>query len=55
MTFGNVLVTSHQAYFTEDAVGQIIDATARNVEDYLAGRVNENTLVTPGQRPAAAR
>ncbi|WP_030664596.1 2-hydroxyacid dehydrogenase [Streptomyces rimosus] len=55
MTFGNVLVTSHQAYFTEDAVGQIIDATARNVEDYLAGRTNENTLVTPGQRPATAR
>ncbi|KOT78841.1 2-hydroxyacid dehydrogenase [Streptomyces rimosus subsp. pseudoverticillatus] len=55
MTFGNVLVTSHQAYFTEDAVGQIIDATVRNVEDYLAGRVNDNFLVTPGQRPAAAR
>ncbi|MFH8747060.1 2-hydroxyacid dehydrogenase [Streptomyces rimosus] len=55
MTFGNVLVTSHQAYFTEDAVGQIIDATVRNVEDYLAGRVNENFLVTPGQRPAAER
>ncbi|MFD7666710.1 2-hydroxyacid dehydrogenase [Streptomyces sp. NPDC059788] len=55
MTFGNVLVTSHQAYFTEDAVGQILDATARNVEDYLAGRTNENTLVTPGQRPATAR
>ncbi|WP_030371831.1 MULTISPECIES: 2-hydroxyacid dehydrogenase [Streptomyces] len=55
MTFGNVLVTSHQAYFTEDAVGQIIGATVRNVEDYLAGRVNDNFLVTPGQRPAAAR
>ncbi|KOT91696.1 2-hydroxyacid dehydrogenase [Streptomyces sp. NRRL F-5755] len=55
MTFGNVLVTSHQAYFTEDAVGQIIGATVRNVEDHLAGRVNENFLVTPGQRPAAAR
>ncbi|KOG55163.1 2-hydroxyacid dehydrogenase [Streptomyces griseoflavus] len=55
MTFGNVLVTSHQAYFTEDAVGQIIGATVHNVEDHLAGRVNENFLVTPGQRPAAAR
>ncbi|MFB1044483.1 2-hydroxyacid dehydrogenase [Streptomyces chrestomyceticus] len=55
MTFGNVLVTSHQAYFTGDAVGQILDATVRNVEDYLAGRTNENLLVTPGQRPAAAR
>ncbi|MFI9026050.1 2-hydroxyacid dehydrogenase [Streptomyces sp. NPDC053560] len=55
MTFGNVLVTSHQAYFTEDAVGQIVDTTVANVEDYLAGRAGGNFLVTPGQRPAAGR
>lgn len=55
MTFANVLVTSHQAYFTEDAVGQIIDATVGNVEDYLTGRTNENMLVTRGQLPATAR
>ncbi|MCX4098972.1 NAD(P)-dependent oxidoreductase [Nocardia sp. alder85J] len=45
MTFPNVLVTSHQAYFTATAVGQIVAATAANVEDYLAGRHSENTLV----------
>ncbi|MFI0186947.1 2-hydroxyacid dehydrogenase [Streptomyces sp. NPDC017082] len=45
MTFGNVLLTSHQAYFTEDAVGQIVRTTVSNVEDYLAGRTGENTLV----------
>ncbi|MFF7092562.1 2-hydroxyacid dehydrogenase [Streptomyces rubradiris] len=45
MTFGNVLLTSHQAYFTEDAVGQIVRTTASNVEDYLAGRRGDNTLV----------
>ncbi|WP_336048905.1 2-hydroxyacid dehydrogenase [Streptomyces sp. CA2R101] len=55
MTFGNVLVTSHQAYFTEDAVGQIVAATVANVEDHLAHRTNENMLVTRGQLPAAAR
>ncbi|MFI9049707.1 2-hydroxyacid dehydrogenase [Streptomyces sp. NPDC053427] len=55
MTFANVLVTAHQAYFTKDAVGQIIDATVRNVEDYLAHRTNENMLVTRGQLPAAER
>ncbi|GAB3114096.1 2-hydroxyacid dehydrogenase [Streptomyces calidiresistens] len=48
MTFGNVLVTSHQAYYTREAVGQIVEATVRNVDDYLAGRTNENTLVAPG-------
>ncbi len=47
MTFRNVLVSSHQAYFTRDAVGQIVEATARNVADYLAGRTGENTLVPP--------
>ncbi|MFI0709361.1 2-hydroxyacid dehydrogenase [Streptomyces inhibens] len=55
MTFGNVLVTSHQAYFTEDAVSQIVEATVANVEDYLTGRTNENMLVTRGHLPAAAQ
>lgn len=45
VTFPNVLVTSHQAYYTEDAVGQIVDATVRNVVDYTAGRRSENVLV----------
>ncbi|MFF5755672.1 2-hydroxyacid dehydrogenase [Streptomyces longwoodensis] len=45
VTFPNVLVTSHQAYYTEDAVGQIVDTTVRNVLDYLAGRRSENVLV----------
>ncbi|WP_405016232.1 2-hydroxyacid dehydrogenase [Kitasatospora sp. NBC_00070] len=45
VTFPQVLVTSHQAYFTHTAVGQIIDATVRNVEDFEAGRRSENILV----------
>ncbi|GAA2499485.1 hypothetical protein GCM10010393_34740 [Streptomyces gobitricini] len=46
-TFPRVLISSHQGYFTRTAVGQIVDATVRNIDDYLAGRVNENTLVSP--------
>ncbi|WP_103545136.1 2-hydroxyacid dehydrogenase [Streptomyces sp. SM1] len=45
VTFPNVLVTSHQAYYTEDAVGQIVDTTVNNVLDYTAGRRSENVLV----------
>ncbi|MEV6169793.1 2-hydroxyacid dehydrogenase [Streptomyces sp. NPDC051954] len=45
VTFPNVLVTSHQAYYTEDAVGQIVDTTVDNVLDYTAGRRSENVLV----------
>ncbi|MFF5338668.1 2-hydroxyacid dehydrogenase [Streptomyces sp. NPDC013181] len=51
VTFPNVIVTSHQAYYTRDAVGQIIDATVRNVDDYLAGRTGDNVLVPA--RPGA--
>lgn len=47
MTFNNVLVTSHQAYYTRDAVGQIVDTTVGNVEDYVAGRTGANVLVSP--------
>ncbi|OIJ68782.1 2-hydroxyacid dehydrogenase [Streptomyces mangrovisoli] len=45
VTFPNVLVTSHQAYYTVDAVHQIIDTTVENVLDYRAGRRSENVLV----------
>ncbi|MFD7411731.1 2-hydroxyacid dehydrogenase [Kitasatospora purpeofusca] len=45
VTFPQVLVTSHQAYFTRTAVGQIIDATVRNIDDFAAGRTNGNILV----------
>jgi D-lactate dehydrogenase len=45
VTFPNVLVTSHQAYYTVDAVNQIVDATVQNVLDYRAGRRSENVLV----------
>ncbi|MEV7285720.1 2-hydroxyacid dehydrogenase [Streptomyces sp. NPDC093252] len=45
VTFPHVLVTSHQAYYTREAVGQIVDTTLGNVLDYLAGRRSDNVLV----------
>ncbi|WP_149179364.1 2-hydroxyacid dehydrogenase [Streptomyces sp. TRM49041] len=48
MTFPNVLVTSHQAYYTADAVGEIVATTVRNITDYAEGRRNENVLVPAG-------
>ncbi len=50
VTFPNVVVTSHQAYYTVDAVAQIIETTVRNVLDYTEGRRSENVLV-----PAVAK
>ncbi|NJP45071.1 2-hydroxyacid dehydrogenase [Actinacidiphila epipremni] len=40
-----VLIGSHQAYFTVDAVQEIAAATLRNVDDYVAGRITESTLI----------
>jgi D-lactate dehydrogenase len=45
LTFTHVLITSHQAYFTVDAIEQIVAATVRNVDDYVAGRITECTLI----------
>lgn len=45
MTFPNVLVSSHQAYYTEEAVRQIVETTARNVADWAAGRRSGNVLI----------
>ncbi|SHN32024.1 2-hydroxyacid dehydrogenase [Actinacidiphila paucisporea] len=45
LTFTNVLISSHQAYYTVDAVEEIVAATLRNVNDYVAGRITESTLI----------
>lgn len=36
LTFPNVLVTGHQAYFTEEALAHIAETTSKNIHDYLA-------------------
>jgi D-lactate dehydrogenase len=43
LTFNNVLITSHQGFFTKEAITNIADTTLRNIEDYFYGRplVNE--------------
>jgi D-lactate dehydrogenase len=38
LTVPNVLVTSHQAFLTSDALQAIAETTARNVREYLAGK-----------------
>jgi D-lactate dehydrogenase len=44
MTFPNVLVTGHQAFFTVEAYTTIAETTIANLDDFAAGRTNENTL-----------
>ncbi len=44
ITFPNVLVTSHQAYFTETALRNISETTIINLDDFAAGRSNTNEV-----------
>lgn len=44
LTFPNVLVTGHQAFFTREAMQTIAETTIRNIDDFEAGRTNENLL-----------
>jgi D-lactate dehydrogenase len=44
ITFPNVLVTGHQAFFTREAMAMIADTTIKNISDFAAGRANDNIL-----------
>ena len=38
MTFNNVLVTSHQAFLTANALGNIAETTLGNIREYIGGK-----------------
>lgn len=44
LTFPNVIVTGHQGFFTREAMHDIAQATIANLDDFAAGRSNENAL-----------
>jgi D-lactate dehydrogenase len=44
LSFPNVLLTSHQAFFTEEAMTTIAETTVQNLDDFAAGRRNANVL-----------
>ena len=44
LTFPNVLVTGHQAFFTREALTAIAETTLANLDDFAAGRPGPNAL-----------
>lgn len=40
----NVIVTSHQAFLTEEALANIAETTVRNLLDFQAGTVGANEV-----------
>jgi D-lactate dehydrogenase len=44
MTFPNVLITSHQAFFTREALQNIATTTLRNADDFFNDRILQNEI-----------
>ena len=44
LSFNNVIVTSHQAFFTKEALANIADTTLQNVQDFVDGKELKNEV-----------
>lgn len=51
LTFPNVLVTSHQAFFTKEAMTNITQTTFENVKEYFAGEFLKNEICYKCDQP----
>jgi D-lactate dehydrogenase len=54
LTFPNVLITGHQAYFTETALQNIADTTIANLTAFAAGQPLANEVTAAVIQPAGA-
>ena len=50
LTFPNVLITSHQAFLTENALNNIAETTLSNLRDFENGNIAQNSLVNVDQQ-----
>ena len=46
VSFPNVIVTKHQAFFTVEAIGQIMRTTIESISDFEQGRTLRNRIPT---------
>ncbi len=44
LSFNNVIVTSHQAFFTQEALSNIAHTTLQNIKDFIDGKSLENEI-----------
>ena len=44
LSFPNVIITSHQGFFTREALSSIAETTLQNAMDYLQGRASQNDV-----------
>ena len=45
LTFPNVIITGHQAFFTRDAVANITSTSIKNITDFECGKLPENQVI----------
>lgn len=45
LSFNNVIVTSHQAFFTKEAMENIADTTLRNIQDFVENKPLVNEVI----------
>lgn len=50
MTFPNVLITSHQGFFTSEALEQIASTTLNNLSDFEKGREMQHEISIPEEK-----
>ena len=46
LSFNNVIVTSHQAFFTQEAMANIANTTLQNIRDFRSGFELQNEVKT---------
>ncbi len=44
-TISNVLITAHQAFYTHEALTNIVETTLENIKDYEQGTINPKNCV----------
>jgi D-lactate dehydrogenase len=55
MTFPNVIITGHQAFFTREAMAHIAYTTLENSQNFETGSILEENLVIPEKQLALSR
>jgi len=48
VSFPNVIVTGHQAFFTAEAIGEIMATTLENISAFARGEPLRNAVPLPG-------
>ncbi|MBO9999041.1 MAG: 2-hydroxyacid dehydrogenase [Cyanobacteria bacterium SID2] len=54
-SFPNVVITSHQGYFTEDALSDIAKTTIENISDFALGNPLKHAIEPPEKNPVSVR